>query len=193
MASLEREVRGVYSELADEAGAPSVPHTVQGLVDLLGGGKEGRSALAKEIAAERGIKYESAHRSVERYTTEKGAEKRTPNKQMQDALDKIANRTATAQTGQSILDAARKAGGVTVDFSGWVKVSKDERYRQFSVKLSAEDLAPMVAQATGHHWKAAGDEFNYAVMSAWDGSRGGILSAQGVITEVDELSVGYGE
>lgn len=191
MTSLENAAKVTITDLADAAGAPGVPHTIQGLVDLFGGGKEGRSALARELAAERGIKYESARRNVERYTTERGTEKRTP-RQLQDALDKIANKAATSQATERIEDTARREG-VTAHFTGTVRVSKDERYRDFTVTLSAEELAAFIREAEGHHWKAAADELNYALMAAWDMNRGGILSAQGTITDVDELDIRFGE
>lgn len=190
MASLENAEKGLWVDLSDRAGAQPAPRTLQGMIDLFGGGAKGKSALAKELARERNVKYESARRNIERYTTEKGAETRTP-KQLQGALNRIAERRADQEAAAQVLARARREG-VTVHFEGQVRISKDERERAFTVRLTGDQLAPFVAQAQAHHWQAAADELNYAILNAWDEGRGNITGHNGIITDVDTLDPSYG-
>lgn len=204
MASLEDMAVVTATFLTEHAGGPvNVPLTVPGMIDLFGGGREGRDALARELAAERlaaGKQYKNgaagalaaAKRNIQRYTTE-ASEKRTP-KQLAGDLSRIAEREAGRIEGNRILEEARDRGGVSVDFAGYVLISKDERYREFQVTIRPDDpaLAAFVAAAQQHEWFTAANELNYAVLQAWDAGRGNITGNGGAITDVDTFDVGYG-
>lgn len=192
MTSMLTAAKAVWVDLAENAGSVGTPRTVQGMVELFGGGVAGKSALARELAAERGIKYASARRNIERYTTEKpGAQTRTP-KRLVGELDRIAARRAGRLTGERILDTARREGGVRFNVAGDVRISDDERYREFTVTLNAPDLAAFIAEAGAGNWPAAAGELDAALLDGWDMHRGKIVSHQGTITDVDEIETGYG-
>lgn len=192
MASLEDTAVVISNFLTEHAGGPMpVPVTVQGMVDLFGGGKQGVSALARELAAVRGVKYSSARRNIERYTTERGTQKRTPKRLLGD-LNAIAEQRVDVVNTERVMRFAERRGGVVIDFAGYVRISRDERYREFSVTLTPDDLRPFVAEAQQHAWYSAANELNYAVLQAWAGGSA-ITGHGGVITDVDAFDVGYGE
>lgn len=191
MASVEDAARITDSFLAEHAPPLPVPVTVTGMVDLFGGGKAGVSALARELADVRGIKYESARRNIERYTTERGAERRTPKRLLGD-LNAIAERRASVVNVERITEQARELGGVVFRVAGYVRISKDERYRDFTVSVTAEAMQPFIEATQGRRWYDAGNELNYALLQAWDEQRGIITGNGGVITDIDDFDVGYG-
>jgi hypothetical protein len=77
MPSLRDQFVSEMNRLQGDVGTVSV----QRAVELLGGGSRGKSALAQELAGttdKRSRAYKSAQRSVNRWTTERGAQRRTP-------------------------------------------------------------------------------------------------------------------
>jgi hypothetical protein len=182
--NLEDASRSGLSQLQEGAGV-SLPNTVQGMIDLFGGGKAGTSALARELADVRGVQYKSARRNLERYTTGAG-EKRTP-KELMDDLRGIAQRKVNQQTAEAM-------GGRRVEatFAGDVQISKDLYYKTFTVTLDADELKDFLEEAMGHNWKAAADELSYTLLNAYDMGRGQILGpGNGAIASVDTLSFSF--
>ena len=77
MPSLRDAFLAEMDRLQGEVGTVSI----QRVVELLGGGSRGRSALAQQLAGttdKRSREYKNAQRNVNRWTTERGAERRTP-------------------------------------------------------------------------------------------------------------------
>jgi hypothetical protein len=177
-------------EEALTAAPPPTPPTVKEMIELFGGGRAGRSALAREIARARGIKYESALRNVQRYTTQ--AQQRRRPRRLGPELERIAKRRRIE------LEAPRRAaelaaqGAVITVRAPRIRISRDERRRpDFTVTLypGDEGLTNFARQLAAGHRRAATNELEYSIIDAWDEERGAIVSHNAQILDVDALEI----
>lgn len=154
--------------------------TLRELRDRLGSNQ----VTARALVAFGGSKsYDSALRTVERYM--QGTRGRAPQKKTMVALARMANAEAQRENERreaafaAHLDELRgrvmaqlRRGGVRVHFEGWITVSPggrkpDERYREFTERLSGEEMGQVLDELEAAGTEAAAELFGELLMRAY--------------------------